>query len=241
MRRAADRHVRRRRTHMLTFNVYDRVFFVQGTNFGTAFTIDVDNRQYLISAQHVVGSGEGLKLFHEHSWRDCRASFVGSGEGEIDITVLAPKTRLSPEIKLDPAIGGFILGQDVYFVGYPYKMWSEGGDVMFGRPLPFVKKGILSAGMNPRDEVKRLYVDAISNEGFSGGPVVAAMPNTINYHVIGVVSKFKIEYEPVIDSQDEDTGLRVAYNTGFLLAYSMKHALDIISNNPIGLLIDGSG
>ena len=70
--------------------------------------------------------------------------------------------------------------------------------------------------------------------------MVAAGPNTNDYRVIGVVSKFKIEYEPVINSEDEDTGLRVAYNTGFLLAYSMKHALDIIRSNPIGLPIEGA-
>lgn len=44
----------------------------------------------------------------------------------------------------------------------------------------------------------------------------------------------------VFDSQDKDTGLRVAYNIGFLLAYSMKHVLDIIHNNPAGLPIEGS-
>ena len=61
--------------------------------------------------------------------------------------------------------------------------------------------------------------------------------NTTDYRVIGVVSKFRIEYESVIDGEDNDTGLRVAYNTGFLVAYSMKHVLDIIYKNPIGLPI----
>lgn len=44
----------------------------------------------------------------------------------------------------------------------------------------------------------------------------------------------------VIDSQDKDAELRVAYNIGFLLAYSMNHVLDIIDNNPAGLPIEGS-
>ncbi|GMQ97212.1 MAG: hypothetical protein BMS9Abin15_0915 [Gammaproteobacteria bacterium] len=170
---------------MLTLNVYDRVFFVRGVKYGTAFTVDVDGKQYLVSARHVINSDCDLKIFHDRKWKQCPFTLVGSGEGEADITVLAPRHRLSSEIPLDPAIGNFIIGQDVYFVGYPYKMWSEGGDVMSGRPLPFVKKGTISAGMDPTDDVKRLYVDAINNEGFSGGPLVVAKPNTIDYRVIG--------------------------------------------------------
>lgn len=220
---------------MLTFNVYDRVFFVRGAKYRTAFTVDVDGKQYLVSARHVVDSDRDLRIFHDRKWKACPATLVGSGTGEIDICILSPQIRLSSDIPLDPAIGEFILGQDVYFVGYPYKMWSDGGEIMYGRPLPFVKKGTISAGLDPTDDVKRIYVDAINNEGFSGGPLVVARPNTIDYRVIGVVSKFRIEYESVIDHKDEDTGLRVAYNTGFMLAYSMKHALDIIRKNPIGL------
>lgn len=155
---------------MLTLNVYDRVFFVRGAVYGTAFSIDVDGKQYLVTARHVFNPDDELKIFHERKWKQCPVTLVGSGEGEVDVCVLAPQYRLSSDIPLDPAIGDFILGQDAYFVGYPYKMWSEGGDIMHGRPLPFVKKGTISAGMDPTDDVKRIYLDAINNEGFSGGP-----------------------------------------------------------------------
>lgn len=220
---------------MITLNVYDRVFFVRGATYGTAFALDLDGRQYLVSASHVVGDGQEIRLFHDGCWKDCPVTVVGMGKGEVDVSVLSPQVRLASDIELPASIGNFILGQDVYFVGYPYKMWSEGGEVMYGRPLPFVKKGTLSAGPDPTDDVKRLYVDAINNEGFSGAPLLAAPPGTSNFSVIGVVSKFKTEYEPVIDEEDNETGLRVAYNTGFLVAYSVKHALDIIRKNPIGL------
>ncbi len=224
---------------MITFNVYDRVFFVRGADYGTAFTIDVENRQYLVSARHVVDGEADLSLFHDHTWKRCPFDVVGIGSGEIDVSVVAPRSRLSPALPLEPAIGDFILGQDVYFVGYPYKLWSEGGEVAYGRPLPFIKKGVLSAGPNPTDAVKMLYVDAINNPGFSGGPLLAARPHQLDYRVIGVVAKFKTETEPVLDSQGEPTDLDVSYNTGFLVAYGMKHVLDLIAANPVGLPIEG--
>lgn len=224
---------------MLTFNVFDRVFFVRSAEYGTAFTIDVNDKQYLVSARHVVDDHSNIHIFHEQVWKRCPCNLVGTGEGEIDVVVLAPNFQLSPAHELDPS-GHFYLGQDAFFVGFPFRMWSEGGDVMQGRPLPFVKKGTVSAGPDPNDDVKRIYVDALNNEGFSGGPLLASDPNTTSYRAIGVVSKFRIEYEDVIDEEDKHTGLRVAYNPGFLVAYHILHVLDLIKKNPIGLDISGA-
>jgi S1-C subfamily serine protease len=226
---------------MVTFNVLDRVFFVRGLEYGTAFTIDIDSKQYLVSARHVIGddtSISSLKLFHDKTWKDIHVTFVGAAKGEVDISVFSPSVRLSPSHPLEPTFAGLILGQDVYFAGYPYKMWSHGGDLMHGRPLPFLKKGTFSAGLEPNNDVKILYVDAISNEGFSGGPVVFATQKGNDFKVVGVVSKFKTEHEPVIDKEDKETGLRVAYNTGFMVAYGINHVLNLIRANPVGLAID---
>ena len=62
---------------MVTFNVLDRVFFVRGLMYGTAFTIDVDSKQYLVSARHVTGDNatiSSLKLFHDDKWKDLRVT-----------------------------------------------------------------------------------------------------------------------------------------------------------------------
>ena len=89
---------------MLTFNVYDRVFFVKGECYGTAFTLDVGGRQYLISARHVVGNEPvpELQVFWSKKWTHLPTVLVGSGRGEIDISVLAPAFRLSEDIELEP-------------------------------------------------------------------------------------------------------------------------------------------
>ena len=226
---------------MVTFNVLDRVFFVRGLMYGTTFTIDVDSKQYLVSARHVTGDNatiSSLKLFHDDKWKDLRVTFVGAAKDQIDISVFAPSIRLSPSHPLEPTFAGLILGQDVYFAGYPYKMWSHGGDLMHSRPLPFLKKGTFSAGLEPNTDVKILYVDAINNEGFSGGPLVFASQKGNDFKVVWVVSKFKTEYEPVIDKEDKETGLRVAYNTGFMVAYGINHVLNLIRANPVGLPVD---
>jgi hypothetical protein len=99
-------HVRHQNPRMLTFNVYDRVFFVRGERYGTAFSLDVDRRQYLISASHVVGNPEtsALKLHINQQWINLPTTVVGVGLGEVDITVLAPSKRLSEDIELEPSL-----------------------------------------------------------------------------------------------------------------------------------------
>jgi hypothetical protein len=106
---------------------------------------------------------------------------------------------------------------------------------MAGRPCPFIKKGTLSSAFNSGDGVHRLYVDAINNEGFSGGPLVFAGHGTNDFRVAGVVSRFKTEHEPVLDQNGEKTGMTVEYNTGFLIAYDIDYVVGLIRANPIGL------
>ena len=223
---------------MITSNIYNRVFFIRAAEYGTAFAIDVDGKQYLVSAAHVVGSTEGLneiQFLHENSWRALPVRFVGASRGEVDVAVLVPSVRLAPPFPLEPTSADMVLGQDVYFVGYPYKMWTDAGPALAGRPCPFIKRGTLSSAFNSGDGIQRIFVDAINNEGFSGGPLVFTPPASKDFRVAGVVSKFKTEYERVLDKDGEDTGMRVAYNTGFLVAYDIKYALEIIRANPIGL------
>lgn len=226
---------------MITSNVLHRVFFIKGDDYGTAFTIDVDEKQYLITAKHLFvnpSATTGIKLFFDQRWHDLPVTHVGSGNGEIDISVYsAAHVRLSPDLALEPTLNGIVIAQDVYFVGYPYKMWTNAGVTLASRPFPFVKKGTLSSAFDSGDSTSRIYIDALNNEGFSGGPVVFIPPGKRDFCVAGVVSKFKTELEPVIGPDGIDSGHKVAYNTGFLIAYPVQYALDLIERNPIGVPI----
>ena len=156
------------------------------------------------------------------------ATIVGSGRGPVDIVVLKiPIQLVRPEFKFTPSVGEFFFGQDVYFMGFPYKMWGDVGALLEGRAAAFVKKGTLS--FVSTGAVREFFVDAINNEGFSGGPMFfypKQDPNDIR--VIGVVSKFRTEREPVVTQTGEATNLEITYNTGFMLAYGINHVLDIV-------------
>src|SRR3990167_5454230 len=134
---------------MITANVFNRVFFIKASQYGTAFTIAVDNREYLVSARHLFESPadtKNIKVLYDKKWLDVEVRPVGVCNGEIDVAVFAMDLSLTPkEYVVPPTSEGAVLGQDVYFAGFPYKMWTNVGAVMAYRPAPFIKKGTLSS------------------------------------------------------------------------------------------------
>ena len=219
---------------MILTNILYRTFFVKALEYGTAFTIDVSGNEYLVTARHLLppdGKTVELQIFRDKAWTTVSAEVVGRGRGEIDIAVLRVGARLtSAEFIVTPTMADITLGHDVYFLGFPYKMSGDIGEFMGGLPLPFAKKGTLSLLTPGSPQV--LYVDAINNEGFSGGPLFFyPQGKPMELRVAAVVSKFKVEFEAVLDEDGEATKMRVPYNTGFLVAYGIKHAVDLITSN----------
>ena len=222
---------------MILSNILYRTFFIKAEQYGTAFTIEVEGAEYLVTARHLLDPNDSepvIRIFRENAWLQVQTKVVGHGRGEIDISVLQLSFRLTDlEFIVVPSTDEIILGQDVYFLGFPYKMWGDVGDFMDDLPCPFAKKGTLSSISITKPQV--LYVDAINNEGFSGGPLFfypAGKPNELR--IAGVVSKFRVEQEAVLDEKGNPTQMTVPYNTGFLVAYSIKHALDIIHPQSCG-------
>lgn len=226
---------------MITINILSRIFSIRTTNqdtnetidYGTAFTFDCENKQYLITATHLLGDLNQLKIieyWQNDKFNNVEVSVIGSSD---DVTVLYTNITLTDPNLVMPALTDTCFGQDVWFLGYPYKMFSNAGDILEGRPIPFVKKGILSQFSNISD--KFLYIDAINNPGFSGGPVVGLTGGVDKFGVIAVVSGYKEGRETITDtSNGEKTDLEVSYNTGLMKVYPIKIALDIISKNPNG-------
>lgn len=130
---------------MITTNVIQRTFFVQfHSSRGTAFALDVEGKQYLVTARHVIDGAktkETVRILHDRTWKNAQITVVGVGEtGNIglDVAVLAAKVRLAPAYSLEANSGGVVIGQQVYFCGFPYGLYTE-TDINNGYPMPMVK------------------------------------------------------------------------------------------------------
>lgn len=222
---------------MVPMEIIDRTFCLSlGDHTGTAFTIDVGGRQYVVTARHVVAGiiGQatvGLKLID--GWRSLDVALVGHAEGEIDVSVLTAKVILTdPGMAIPVSPGNFYLGQDVYFAGFPLGFYSQNIDSPF--PSPLVKRAIISGKAGPGFD-KPWLLDGHNNGGFSGGPVFARNGPTGTFSILAIISSYFLEDSDITDAVGEPTVYKAASNAGIIAAYSIQHALELIAKNPNGL------
>ena len=204
---------------------------------GTCFTIDAWGKHYLITAKHVVNSIQDDAEVHISRNGDLlplRVQLVGHGAGNIDVTALAPQELLGASYPLKLTTAGLMLAEDVYFLGFPYGLGMKVEENLnAGFPLPLVKKAIVSAlGMGDSP----MLLDGHNNPGFSGGPVVRRGTGE-EQTVIGVVSGYQNDRRKVRDENDKETLHTYDTNTGIVVAHDIRHALEIIKTNPIGISV----
>ena len=225
-------------------NILQRTFYLKcDTEGGTCFTIDVDGRQYIVTAWHVAKSIQErhtVQIMHDKSWKDFEVQLVGHGGSmKDDISVFTTSLQLSsPQLKLVLEGGGnnYFLSQEICFLGYPYGFTTEVGKANNYFALPWAKGGIISSWNS-----EHIFLDGHNNKGFSGGPVVCKIGKE-KLAVIGVVSSYIGLDEPTYllnEGEDsiEQTELRYKYNTGIVVVRKIELALDMIRKNPIGFVL----
>lgn len=225
---------------MITSNVLTRVFHLKyGMGTGTCFAIDWNNRQYIVTAKHVIEnfqSGSKIQIFYKGNWAEVTPKLVGHHQ-TADVSVLTLDISLA-SLKMDPTSDGIILGQDTYFLGFPYQLSDlKSSQINRDFPFPLIKKATLSAMLNDGFG-NYMLLDGFNNPGFSGGPVVFAQPyqTKIEYKVGGIISGYRYSEDPVYQTTTLPP-LVVRSNTGIIIAYDIANAIELINANPIGIKI----
>ena len=204
-----------------------------GKTTGTAFEIDHKGALYLVTAKHVVdglkGKNAALQVWRKNGWEEVRTvKTLFPASDDVDIAVLETGEKVSQpfQIAISSTDEGVTMGQQVWFLGYPFgdpTLTSRVGD----RMLPFIKKGTISAINASDPDAVVLYIDGFNNPGFSGGPIVYWQFSKRAYRIPGVVQGYRNDTAKlVVKGKTVDTNLLV--NSGILTAYSIKHAVDAI-------------
>jgi len=248
---------------MPTTNVFTRVLMVESQyGKGSVFSIDVDKREYWITAKHILTGAEhppygsvtaksvSLQVLDPGSpgekWIPITFSVIDAGV-DIDIVVLAPPQPLLkdplPSVPADSA--GQFLGGDCEFLGFPYgggwRAKLSGGKSYW---MPYVKHCTVSAFTSEGN--KFWVLDGINNGGFSGGPVI--FRTGPDQRIMAVISGYILEPTDVISSAKAKSATKrpktsatptkekVNLNSGFIIAYDISFAIEAIHKNPIGPL-----
>lgn len=205
-------------------------FFLKiGNTTGTCFALTKSNVQYLITAAHCVKGHKHLEeieieLFHDETWKKVRGALHLHKNANIDIAVVKLSSFIAPVFEID-IHARVLLGQDVFFLGFPYGLHS-GNDLDRNFPIPFIKKAVFSAAVNDPITGIIQFLDGHNNKGFSGGPVGYYDIKQQKTFIVGVISGY-------IPQQGEiDTPIGKLFyneNSGIILTYSIKHADEIIN------------
>jgi hypothetical protein len=198
-----------RATAQVSSNVFRRVLRVRvNTHEGTAFTIDVDGREYVITAKHlVVGlkDEDTIEIAMNDKWTPL-AFKIFRCDDPVDIAVLVPDHQLTVNFPLPFDRSSFFFGQEAFFLGFPYGIQSSSLGMNGPYPLAIIKRGTIS-GSIAKDQNKKaamILLDGYNNPGFSGGPIVYRDINQNGFvmNVLGVVSGFYPEVVPVMKKHD---------------------------------------
>jgi S1-C subfamily serine protease len=183
-------------------HILQRVFFIKyGEKCGTSFTIDVQGKQYLITARHLVEGikeGDSIGLFHENQWKSLKAKPLYLEPAEVDIVVLALPIQISPSYPLELGVAGLCISQTTYFLGFPYGQAVDARTLNNGFPLPFVRQGICSAVLFSPKKYAVLFLDGMGNPGFSGGPIIFFDRDSHKLTVAGVVTRYRNQEDKVL-------------------------------------------
>lgn len=191
---------------------------------GSAFTVTQHDRQWLVTARHVIdgfGSQE-LALVNKNGQVDVELQALPHVNSAADIAVFALSKPITPELPMHPTSKGAIFTQDAYFLGFPYGLGNVAGDITY----PLVKKAIFSGAQPGKNGTHLWFLDGINNPGFSGGPVVFNKSGTKDWHVAAVVSGYLPERIDVVEGEGV-----VPVNTGIVLAYDIAAAVDAIDGS----------
>src|SRR5580700_7726542 len=137
----------------VTSNVLQRVLQIRVNGgkpdemLATAFTIDVDGREYLITAKHVVASlkeRDSVDIFIADNWRSLDVQIFRCDD-PVDIAVLIPPYQLTVNFELSTeATDSFFIAQDALFLGFPFGARLEGNGANGPYPFAVVKRGLIS-------------------------------------------------------------------------------------------------
>jgi S1-C subfamily serine protease len=203
--------------------------------YGTAFFVDHKGVAYLVTARHMVEGLPATKatigVWKDNTWKSLQTvKTLFPKSNEVDIAVLKLDEKVPTPFPIQPHddTAGPTMGQSLWFLGYPFQLGTTfSPNAHWDGGTPFIKRGTMSAlnGSNPDAIV--YYIDGFNNPGFSGGPILYWSFSKHVYQILGVVKGFKPEAaQIVVNGQPVDT--QVMVNSGILIAYDIKHAVDAI-------------
>lgn len=224
--------------NIITSSTLKRVFHIRvGNSGGTAFIVNINEKNYLITARHMFEETEyqnqmNIYIQYEDTWKSVPAKIYYHPNTDIDMAVVVTEFFKDKQFgKINYKCRKLRVSQDVFMLGFPYGLSSNVYDINEGYPIPFVKKGIFS-GLIRGKTAEQYYIAWDNNQGFSGGPVVYRPIINDEYseeeYIAGVIHGYCPHKIEIRDEDGNDTGMFAQENSGIGIMYEIERAMEII-------------
>jgi S1-C subfamily serine protease len=209
--------------HMARANIYKRVVrLTTSAGIGTGFTVDHDDRCYVVTARHVLPPGGGQVTVDRLgcSWSGHVQTLPGV-HPDSDIAVFqVPDDFALTDLPIELTSDHIIFSSEAFFFGYPFglALHLDAAD-----QLPLVKRATVS-GMRRENGLGFYYLDGLNNPGFSGGPVSVTRLDQ-KTQVFAVVSGYRPDWQQLMVAGQAIENAYVRENTGIIIAFDIEEAV----------------
>lgn len=218
----------------LTQDILTKVFHLKyGKSTGTTFLIAYKKENFFVTAKHIfpnVKNKQNIKveIFQDSLWKNLSGKIYFDVSKDIDIVLIKPDNLPFIESGISLKDFGLILGDNGYFLGFPYGLGNlDKGNINQGFPIPLVKKAVYSGSVNENNKVI-MFLDGHNNPGFSGGPVLFKdrfKGGDNKWHLMGVISAYVNQKNELITPFGK---MNYTENSGIIIAYGKGHIIEII-------------
>lgn len=227
----------------VTGNVISRVLEIRFNGLsGTAFLVDYGNKSYLVTANHMVataGDKATVEVLgaNDSVWHPIEFTILHGSTPCVDVAVLISSDNPLTKIDPIPYDYNYAMGQEAYFLGFPFGLYSTFKTQNVA--IPLIKHGYISAAVpcsaiyqGGSTDDSLILLDGINNHGFSGGPVVApdVFDGTRKLKLVGVISGYKNEDVPVDVNGLAAPNVSGEGNSGIILVIPISRAIDLIKD-----------
>ena len=213
-------------------NVLQKVFAIKiNESIGSSFAYPLNGYFCFITAAHVIENLKNkleaeIEIYTNNIWKKIKVTPYFLDKNDIDIAILKTDIKVEEgESATELSAANLILGQDIYFLGFPYfdlKIKYTASQFNSFFTIPFVKKGVLSKFDNTN-----IFFDGHNNPGFSGGPIVFWDYQEKKHKVLGIVSSYVTQRGSV---QKIETSSKEFYNenSGIGHGYNIRYAKELL-------------
>lgn len=216
-----------------TSEFLSRVFAISPDlkNIGSCFAYPSNGFFLFITAAHVIsnmkhGMENVLNVWKEEKWEAIKV--LPYLEPNNDIAIIKTFIPSIPEeTVIELSAGHLIIGQEIYFLGFPYfdLIAHKGEKINSGFPIPFVKKAVVSALQHPF-----IFLDGHNNPGFSGGPIIFWDYEKKKNKVGGIINGYIDQSGKIINERESDA-MYYKENSGIAIATNIRIVTEFIKNN----------